>query len=169
MNHRAGLLAMTALGWAAQAEAQPVTAADPRSIVQAMQAEGYAAKLTTDKAGDPMIESAASGTKFVVFFYNCTGNRNCGTIQFHAGFDLPGQMPLDRINRWNIKMRFGRAFVDEEGDPIVQMDVSLDKGGMSRPLFADNLAFWVEVLGQFQQHIADPAEPQPRSAPAISL
>ena len=144
------------LAVAAAAPASPpemVRAQDPQSVVKAMQARGFVAELTTDRTGDPMIRSASSGTGFQVLFYNCTEHKECATIQFHAGFDLKTSPSLAAVNEWNRTQRFGRAFLDKENDPILQMDLDLDDGGISQPLFSDNLEFWTTVLGRFEKHI----------------
>jgi len=147
-------ISIAALG-ASPAFAQQVTAKDPQSVARALQAAGYQAELQKDSEGDPMILSASSGSKFGVFFYNCTNNANCATVQFHAGFDTdPSKAPsLERINAWNRSQRFGRAYLDNEGDPAIEMDIDLDDGGMSQALFIDNLEFWVSVLAQFEKDI----------------
>ena len=144
----AGLLA-----FAMPAHAQMVRAQDPGSIVAALQASGYAAKLGTDRVGDPMITSGVAGTNFQIFFYNCTDHRACATVQFHSAYDLRTPVTLDRINEWNQNKRFGRAFLDKESDPVLEMDVDLDDGGLSRLLFIDNVEFWASILGEFERHI----------------
>lgn len=139
--------------WAMPAQAQMVTGQSPDSVVRGLQAAGYAATLGTDKMGDPMISSAINGTKFQVFFYNCTDHKNCATVQFHVGYDLTTSPGLTSINDWNTAQRFGRAHLDKENDPILEMDVDLDDGGLSQALFSDNVEFWVSVVGNFEKHI----------------
>jgi len=146
-------LAAVAAFAAAPAGAQMVRAQDPQSVVSALRSGGYAAKLGTDKVGDPMITSGASGTTFQIFFYNCTNHRACATVQFHAGYDLKSSPGLESINEWNRSQRFGRAYLDKEGDPIVEMDIDLDDGGLSRALFIDNMEFWTSLLAKFERHI----------------
>jgi Putative bacterial sensory transduction regulator len=133
--------------------AQLVRAQDPQSVVAAMQAAGYSATLATDGTGDPMIKSAASGSTFHVFFYNCTDHKACATVQFHSGYHLTNNPSLTAINEWNKGQRFGRAFLDKDNDPILEMDVDLDDGGLSPLLFADNLEFWTSLLGSFEKEI----------------
>ena len=135
------------------ADPQMVRAQDPQSLVRAMQARGYLAELTADQTGDPMIRSAASGTNFQVLFYNCTNHRECATIQFHVGYDLKTAPALESINEWNRSQRFGSAHLDKENDPILEMDVDLDDGGLSPLLFIDNLEFWTSAMGRFEKHI----------------
>jgi hypothetical protein len=146
-------IAIAAAGLAMPAQAQTVSARKPESLVSALQAAGYGAKLEKDSGGDPMIVSAAHGHPFRVVFYGCKANRDCATITFAAGFDKKSETSLASINEWNRKNRFGRAYLDSEGDPILGMDVDLDDGGMSSALFTDNLEFWTAVAGAFQKHI----------------
>ena len=147
------VLAALAASWALPAQAQMVRAQDPDSVVRALQSGGYAATLGTDKIGDPMVTSGVGGTTFQIFFYNCTAHRECATVTFHSGYDLNQAVGLERINEWNRTKRFGRAYLDGEADPILEMDVDLDDGGVSSLLFIDNIEFWASVLGDFERHI----------------
>lgn len=148
-------LAMAALAaaWSLPAQAQMVRAQDPGTVVRALQGAGYAARLGVDKVGDPMITSGVSGTTFQIFFYNCTDHKACATVQFHSGYKVSKPVTLEQINEWNRSQRFGRAYLDKENDPILEMDVDLDDGGLSTALFIDNIEFWASVLGRFEKHI----------------
>jgi hypothetical protein len=142
-----------AAGVAAPAQAQMVTAKDPQSLVRVLQKEGYTAKLGADDGGDPMITSGYSGSSFRIFFYNCTAKKDCATVQFYSGYKLDKPVALDKINAWNSSQRFGRAYLNDKGEPAVEMDLDLDDGGLSEALFTDNLEFWVSVMGGFEKHI----------------
>ncbi|HEX8468049.1 MAG TPA: YbjN domain-containing protein [Allosphingosinicella sp.] len=146
-------IAIAAAGIAMPAQAQLVSAKKPDSLVKALQAAGYSAKLEKDGTGDPMIASAANGHPFRVIFYGCKANKDCATITFAAGYDKKSETSLASINEWNRKNRFGRAYLDDEGDPLLSMDIDLDDGGVSPALFTDNLEFWTAVSGAFQKHI----------------
>ncbi len=153
MNTRMKMaMAVAALIATTPAAAQTVTATRPETIAAVLRDAGYRAELTKDDSGDPLIKSSASGASFSVFFYNCTANKECSTVQFYAGFKQPG-MTLDKINSWNASHRFGRAYLDDEKDPRIEMDVDLDKGGMSGALFKANLDTWESLLGEFQKTI----------------
>ncbi|PSJ39777.1 YbjN domain-containing protein [Allosphingosinicella deserti] len=138
---------------AVPAAAQMVQARDPGSIVSILTGLDYPAELGSDGAGDPIITSKHDGSTFKILFYNCTNHKDCATVQFHSSYDLDETLSLDKINAWNKSQRFGRAYLDGEGDPIIQMDVDLDDGGMSKALFTDNLEYWTSVLDQFEEHI----------------
>ncbi|HVR89575.1 MAG TPA: YbjN domain-containing protein [Novosphingobium sp.] len=153
MKFKSLAVAALASAWAMPAQAQMVRAQEPNSIVSALLDGGYSAKLGTDAVGDPMITSSVGGTTFQIFFYNCVEHRACATAQFHSGYDLESQVALELINTWNRTQRFARAYLDRENDPILEMDVDLDDGGMSRLLFIDNIEFWTTQVGEFEKRI----------------
>lgn len=127
-----------------------VTAAE---VVAALQDKGYRAELTTDSTGDPMIQSAAEGVNFRVYFYGCGGDpARCGAIQLVAAFDLEEGLALDRINLWNREHRFGRGYLDDDKDPWVEMDVDVELGFTTEAL-ANNLDTWMSVLPSFIEFV----------------
>jgi hypothetical protein len=146
------LVALVGLALAGPAHAQMVTAANPQGVVAALQNAGYKATLSKDSAGDPLIASASGGSNFSIFFFGCTKNVDCRTIQFFAGYS-DRKPTLSMMNDWNSKKRFARAYIADSGNARIEMDVDLDDGGMSVKLFEDNLEFWVAVMGAFEKHI----------------
>ncbi|MEO0949440.1 MAG: YbjN domain-containing protein [Cyanobacteria bacterium J06641_5] len=126
-------------------------------IVEFLQDRGYEAELEEDSEGDPRISgSNAEGVRFTIDFYECDRedeDRPCGSVQFLSGFDLPDPgMSAEEINDWNARFRFGRALVDEEGDPILRLDVELN-GGATRNNFEEWLNRWETSLSSFLNHI----------------
>jgi Putative bacterial sensory transduction regulator len=136
------------------ARAQMVTAQDPQSVVNAMKNAGYKAELTKDPTGDPVINSGSSGSDFSIYFYNCTKNIDCRTVQFSAGYNPDKTPTAEVMNDWNINNRFARGYVTPKGTARVEMDVDLDDGGISKLLFEDNLEFYVTIMSLFEKHLA---------------
>lgn len=133
--------------------AQSVVATKPSSIVSALQDAGFRAELTTDPTGDPKIGSASGGVNFSILFYGCSDNRDCSSIQFHAGFVMSTPVSMTSINKWNQTNRFGCGWLDDEDDPHLKFDVNLDEGGISVDLFEDTLDLWTIVLADFAESI----------------
>ena len=146
---RPALLAALALLPAAAA-AQLVDATDPRRVADVVQAAGYRASLTTDSAGDPMIQSALDGTDFVIQFFGCTDNRDCKYLVFRVGF--LGGATLEQMNAWNVDQLAGTAYLDSDGDPGLDYFVSLE-GGVSRENLLDVIDWWRVAMTRFKQHI----------------
>ena len=141
------------LGLAAPAVAADVQAQDPKAVAAAMQQAGYRAQLGTDDVGDPQIRSSTNGSDFIVYFYNCTENADCRTIQFYAGYSPPNSATLESMNEWNENNRFGRAYLGDDGIARIEMDIDLDDGGISQALFEDNLEYWGIVMSKFEDYV----------------
>lgn len=146
-------IASTALIFVGHAATAQV-AADPDVIQVFMQGYGLQVTQSTDDVGDPMLQSRIEGTYFEVYFYGCDDNgAACTSIQFAAGFDKDRPMKLAPINSWNQETRFGRAYLDDEGDPHLEYDINLAKDGVGGKNFDDSIDIWRTILADFRQSI----------------
>jgi len=127
--------------------------ADPAQIMKAMQDFGFVATLETDDDGDPKIVSRVSRTKFRVYFFGCENNTNCGSLHFRSGYDLDNSLSALKINEWNREKRFTKAYIDDEGDPFMEMDVNLDFDGVGTENFEDTLDWWRLLVEEFEDFI----------------
>ncbi len=125
-----------------------VTAANPESVKSALQDAGYKAELKKEEDGDPYIESRFSGVKTIIIFFGCSEGKNCTTVQFYSGFS-EAKNAQDKMNEWNKTRRFTRAYIDKDGDPVLEMDIDLDTGGISQNLFKEYLSTWDGLVGQY--------------------
>lgn len=149
---RLAALAFLAAAAAAPAAAQDVVATDPSSILSVLSANGLQGTITVDSHGFPEIETRASRSDWSVYFYDCNAkNRECQSVQFSTAWELqPGQVPsLREINDFNEERRFVTAWLDDEGYPVLEMDV-LMRGGLNRELFEEALDSWIFALGEFE-------------------
>lgn len=146
----AAMLAATA---PALAQNRMVTAENPASLVAALQAAGYKAELTKDSTGDPMINSAAGGSRFGILFYGCTNGAKCETIQFSASWNTDKTPDPKLINDWNRTKRWTKAFIDKEGDPVIDYDLDLRAGGIPEPVMISVIEQFTDMMGAFEKHI----------------
>lgn len=142
----AGLM-LTLAGGAAQA--QQLTA-DQDAIAAELKAKGYKAEMIKGDKSD-YIRSADSGVPITIYFNDCTkGRRGCATVQFYTGFtDI--EPTADQMNSFNAEQRWVRAYIDSDKDPVLEMDVNMDFGGLSRELFWDNLRTYFAVVARFRE------------------
>jgi hypothetical protein len=56
------------------------------------------------------------------------------------------------IEQWNEDRVWGRAFIDPDNDPWIDLAVNL-KGGVSPENFNDTVSWWWAVLRDFEEHI----------------
>ena len=130
-----------------------VSAADPDSVVAALQDAGYKAQMDSADNGDPMIRSAADGTNFRMWFYGCDGNNaSCTGFNFSAGFDLPDGATLETIDNWNDGQLLGYGNLDDENDPYLNYFV-VTNGGISQEAFESILSRWERAIVDYKAHI----------------
>lgn len=142
-------LALATLATPAAAEQ---VVADHQKMVTLLQAKGYKAELIKGTDAD-YVRTADSGVPVTIFFFNCAkGKTGCTTIQFYTGF-TDVKATLERINDWNKSQRWARAYVDKDGDPVMEMDVDMDFGGLSKELFYDNLGTFIALIPRFRDHL----------------
>jgi len=140
------------------ASADGTIKADAGQIAKLLSDEGYRAKVETEKDGTPYIKSGSGGRNFTVYFLGCDGGVKlgpCSSIEFYTGFTIGKPFPIERTNEWNAKNRYGRTYVDKENDPVIEMDIYLDAGGMPRAQFVENLQIWTDVMADFDSFVFD--------------
>lgn len=137
-----------------------ICASDPQTVVKALQEAGYKAKLTADKLGDPMVESAASGYEFEILFYGCESKRRCDSLQFYRGFEAGVENTPAYANKWNVKNRFVQMAAHPDTTLSVHHDVSTI-GGLTKANFADTVEWWASQLNEMRTFFRenDPAKP----------
>ena len=58
-----------------------------------------------------------------------------------------------KINQWNKKKRYAKAYVDDDGDPFLEMDINLDEDGVGGENFQDSLDLWRRMVEDFEEFI----------------
>src|SRR5690606_13260757 len=106
------------------AEGDRIDSIDVEQLAGLLADAGYRATAGRDGEGDPMLSSSAAGANFNIYMYGCESER-CKSLQFIAGFDLADGITLQRINEWNRDKRYGSAYLDDEDDLWLQMDLDL--------------------------------------------
>jgi len=157
--HRLAGLVTTSLGVAALAIASPASAEligakDPRQIIDVLKSNDFPATLNVPTGENPYIESSHNGMKFLVLFMNCDDDHeNCATVQFYMGFTDAKETTLDAFNEWNKGKRFARAYRDDEGDAVMEMDLDLDFGGLPRENVAEAFKTWTSLMDAYHEFL----------------
>ncbi|EIC22898.1 YbjN domain-containing protein [Thiorhodovibrio frisius] len=154
-NHAFGVVLRAAILTAAFVT--PAVAADSPTIIDANSldailglAKGFgSAELDTDGVGDPMISGRTNGIKYGIYFYGCEEAKDCKDIQFVSGW-TGVKLSLEKINEWNRTQRFGKAFIDEEGDPGVRFPVNIRYGVTSENM-EDTIDWWAVIVKSFKE------------------
>lgn len=138
----------------AAAQGGLVTPKNPQALLAVLQTVDPQARLVTPSDNTPYIQSTYNDLKYLVFFMNCDdAHRNCKSVQFYMGFNDAKDTPLERLNEWNKTKRFGRAYRDDEGDLVIEMDVDMDFNGIPRQNFLEYVTTWKSLMDEYKAHL----------------
>jgi len=129
-----------------------ITARDTSSILDVAKSFG-SASLDKDRDGDPMIVGRAKGYNYGITFHNCQGGK-CDDILLVVPFKSKQSPSLSKINTWNRTKRFGKAYLDRDGDPIIDVSINLDYG-ICKENLEDTFAIWMKVIHEFEKEMTE--------------
>lgn len=121
-------------------------------VVEALTRQRLPVRLGNDSFKEPMLESFAGSTRFYVNFYECAQTRTCQNIQFRTGYATRGRVTLLQINDWSSRWRFGRMYLDPQGDVILDMDVDARRG-LDADVMDAQVLRWLEVMKEAEQFL----------------
>lgn len=151
---KGGLAALALATSSTAALAENISAKNPQIIADILKSQGLPADVKTAGQEAPYIESVHDNLKFIILFMNCDdSNRQCKTIQFYMGYKDAKKTTLEQLNSWNKEKRFARAYRDDEGDPVLEMDVDLDFAGIPRENVGEAVNTWKALMNAFRTHI----------------
>jgi hypothetical protein len=131
------------------AYAESNVSADPAVVLEL--AKGYgSASLDKDRNGNPMVKGKIEGVSYVIAFYDCQSGQNCKSLQFAAYWTKGSSATLEVTNRYNNKMRFGKAYIDKDGDLALDMSIELQYG-MSRENLDETFVDWRLALKNIKE------------------
>jgi hypothetical protein len=81
-----------------------------------------------DDDGDPLWTLVLSEILITIVPYDKTAPGEYASLLFYAGWTIDTEIALTEINEWNRSKRFGRAYLDDLGDPVVELDLLLGHG-----------------------------------------
>lgn len=95
------------------------------------------------------IRTQIGGRRVTVFFYACNDG-GCQSIQYRAIFQRNDRYTLAFVNAWNYEKRFAKAYLDNDGDLVLEWDVDFD-GGVSVPFISESVQTFQTMLNAFDR------------------
>jgi hypothetical protein len=130
--------------------------ADVDQIAALLKKDGETLDIKSSKDGR-YIRVTGDGYDYSIITYGCDDkDANCKSVQFYSGFNPRVNPTLEAMNSYARDNRWGRVYLDEEGDPAIEFDVDLEKGGMSEALFLDNVAYWEMIIDRYGDFVFGP-------------
>ena len=129
--------------------AQPVYTAATETLIRQVLAEmEIAYAQSVDDNGDPIWRYTHNNILTTLVSYDPTIAGSYASLLFFAGWNTKGDFPLSVINEWNRTSRFGRAYVDDQGDPVVELDLLL-AGGVTAQTIKEYIYVFTETVMNF--------------------
>jgi hypothetical protein len=108
-------------------------------------AEVGAARMEVGNDGSPYIAGTIDGINYAIDVYNC--DPVCADLSFTSSFTIDG-LTNDQMNDWNASRRFGKAYIREDGDAVLQIAINT-RYGITVETFRDDLVWWQTVLEDY--------------------
>jgi len=137
----AGLFVPTAAARGAEGVVDSITADE---ILELMRGEGYAVEM--HEAG--FVHWKLDGYRCQMFVSD-----DSTALQFHVSF-RNGNATLAKANAWNASKRFSRTYLDDEGDPHLELDLDL-AGGVAAERILDFLRTCKVSLGSWCDEVVE--------------
>lgn len=124
-----------------------ICAADPQTVVSALQKRGFRAELVSDPTG-PYIASGAEGYAFYVLFNDCKDGKDCTSLQFNILFAESDRHTPQYANAFNIRYRYIQVGALPNNKLRFAYDLNT-MGGITKENFYALLGIWSGALRSF--------------------
>ena len=137
-------LVLVAIGLSASALVATVYYASNAAIMHQVLGEmELEYELLLDEYGDPTWTFTHLGILITIVSYDEVEPGSYASLLFYAGWAVEDEVSLATINYWNSQSRFGRAYVDDRGDPVIELDL-LMAGGVT----AETIREYIKVFAE---------------------
>ncbi|MDP2803909.1 MAG: YbjN domain-containing protein [Phreatobacter sp.] len=151
------ILAATGFATGAQAQKRPPRSDMAATTLARIQPDQMAAVLRD--RGNPAevirennrtrVRTEVGNRRTSVHFYACT-DEGCQSIQYRTVFRRHERFTLAFVNAWNLEKRFAKAYLDSDGDLILEWDVDFD-GGVTVGFVSESVATFQTMLTAFDR------------------
>jgi hypothetical protein len=126
---------------------QVVTSLTPEEMEAILRAAGYRYE-RLQGTGKLVAFSLSMGNFLAALVLDdCRGGR-CESLYLAVPFGMRNPPSLERINAWNREKRFSRAYLMDDGDPVLESNLSLT-GGVTRETIVSFLKTFEVSLSEF--------------------
>lgn len=127
-------------------------ATDPARLADIIRNAGYKAVLDKTDSGNPVIDTAAEGANFSIYFTECDNGADCWAIHFVSSFTLNEPVGLEVLNDWNKGRTIGQASLLDDDAAQIAHYMTL-RHGVSEQNFLYMFDQWRIALRDYMVHI----------------
>ncbi len=138
-------IALVVIGLSASALTVPIYYAADEDIIRQVLAEmELEYELLLDENDDPIWTLTHLGILITIVSYDEITPGRYASLLFYTGWAADDEILLTMINDWNKGSRFGRAYMDDSGDPVIELDL-LMAGGVTANTIQEYITVFAEA------------------------
>jgi uncharacterized protein YdgA (DUF945 family) len=139
---------------------------DPDVLSGILSHSDFTYEESRDEDGDLVlkVEPGDSGAETIeIVFLGCRDDPTCEDVLLRATYSPDQQAALKFVNDWNLRNRWGRAFVSESRGLVLEMDISA-YGGIGQDAIESMVSTFFKQVRDFAKELAaaDSSPPSPK-------
>jgi hypothetical protein len=142
---RTGIVFMTLVMSMGAMSAQVYKKIERKELLKILSSQGYTA---TEAESERNVIWTLNGYKTLLLVAE-----NMESIQFYVAFS-DSKSTLSRVNTWNKEKKYSRSYLDNDGDPVLELDLDL-AGGVTRERIVDFLLTCRVSLSAWKTSVVD--------------
>lgn len=126
---------------------------DPEVMSDILSRSNFTYEESRDADGDLVLKVAPSDSgaeKIEIVFIGCRKDPTCEDVLLRATYSPDRGAALKFVNDWNLRNRWGRAFINETKAPVLEMDISA-YGGIGQDAIESMVSTFFKLVRDFAQ------------------
>jgi len=124
---------------------------DPEVMSAILSRSDFTYEESRDADGDLVLKVAPSDSgaeKIEIVFIGCRNDPTCEDVLLRATYSPEQGAALKFVNDWNLRNRWGRAFINETKAPVLEMDISA-YGGIGQDAIESMVSTFFKLVRDF--------------------
>lgn len=126
---------------------------NPEVMSAILSSSDFTYEETRDVDGDRVLKVApgdSGAEKIEIVFLGCRNDPTCEDVLLRATYSPDHGSALKFVNDWNLRNRFGRAFINESKAPVLEMDISA-YGGIGQDAVESMVSTFFKLVRDFSK------------------
>ena len=132
-------------------ESSTIQHLDPEVMSDILSRSNFTYEESRDADGDLVLKVAPSDSgaeKIEIVFIGCRNDPTCEDVLLRATYSPDRGAALKFVNDWNLRNRWGRAFINESKAPVLEMDISA-YGGIGQDAIESMVSTFFNLVRDF--------------------
>ena len=128
---------------------------DPSVLASILTAADFTFEEVKDEQGDPLLKVSpgdSGAAKIDMLFVGCGTDPTCEDVLLRATYSPNKPIALKVANDWNHRNRWARAYVNEQREAVIEMDISA-YGGIGRDAVEGMVNTFFKIVRDFSKEL----------------